>query len=216
MAFFTRLNSSVSLLTPAYDDEDDTITLSDKTSGDPEAKSSGDGHSVINVGDSVGKNDVSASTTQQICEPVEEKQQSRLTSAQLAEMRLSQLRSHEARNLTLAELQRLQHLTSDSHSRRLTLAQLQKLQQQAPIVDSRHAELLRPRLVVTGASSSLFAHSLSITRNGNHELAPQPPAVTAQNATAASSSSAGPTGREGSAAPRKMNFDFDLELGVEV
>lgn len=35
----------------------------------------------------------------------------RLTSAQFAEQRLAQLRSHEARNLTLAELQRLQHLT---------------------------------------------------------------------------------------------------------
>ena len=46
-------------------------------------------------------------------ELVEEKP--RLTSAQFAEQRLAQLRSHEARNLTLAELQRLQHLTGNTH-----------------------------------------------------------------------------------------------------
>ena len=86
--------------------------------------------------------------------------------------------------MTLAELQRLQHLTGDVHSRRLTLAELQKLQQQAPIVDSRHAELLRPRLL-----------SSKIQRVEESRPMPEPAADNVK---------------------RKMEFDYDLELGVEV
>ena len=72
--------------------------------------------------------------------------------------------------------------SGDIHSRRLTLAELQKLQQQAPIVDSRHAELLKPRL-------------LGVTARSNE---------TAVVETAVNS------------AKPKIEFDYDLELGVEV
>ena len=157
MAFFTRLNSSVSLFAPSFDDDDDVVSLVGKM------------HEDLKVGDAyTGKSEL-----------VESKP--RLTSAQFAEQRLAQLRSHEARNLTLAELQRLQHLTGDIHSRRLTLAELQKLQQQAPIVDSRHAELFRPRLFVA-------------------------PRVEEAREPLATADSAKP----------KIQFDYDLELGVEV
>ena len=87
MAFFTRLNSSVSLFAPTFDDEEDTAALMGKMTDD------------LKTTDVFGNKS----------ELVEEKP--RLTSAQFAEQRLAQLRSHEARNLTLAELQRLQHLT---------------------------------------------------------------------------------------------------------
>jgi len=162
MAFFTRLNSSVSLFAPSFDDEEDGCAVS----------------SDFKTGESYGsKSDL-----------VEEKP--RLTSAQFAEQRLAQLRSHEARNLTLAELQRLQHLTGDIHSRRLTLAELQKLQQQAPIVDSRHAELLRPR-------------PLAVARRP-HEAEIETEPETAVVETVINS------------AKPKIEFDYDLELGVEV
>jgi len=87
MAFFTRLNSSVSLFAPSFDDEEDTVSLMGKMT------------------DEFKTSDVYGNKS----ELTEEKP--RLTSAQFAEQRLAQLRSHEARNLTLAELQRLQHLT---------------------------------------------------------------------------------------------------------
>jgi len=158
MAFFTRLNSSVSLFAPTFDDEEDTAALMGKMTDD------------LKTTDVFGNKS----------ELVEEKP--RLTSAQFAEQRLAQLRSHEARNLTLAELQRLQHLTGDIHSRRLTLAELQKLQQQAPIVDSRHVELLKPRLLGVAVRSN--------------ETAVVEPVV--------------------NSAKPKIEFDYDLELGVEV
>ena len=164
MAFFTRPNSSVSLLTQPFDDDDEeSIPLTAKHQEDLKV-----------IGDSLGQKN----------ESTEDAQKPRLTSAQIAEQRLAQLRSHEVRNLTLAELQRLQHLTGDVHSRRLTLAELQKLQQQAPIVDSRHAELLRPRLL-----------SSKIQRVEESRPMPEPAADNVK---------------------RKMEFDYDLELGVEV
>nr|SVE83497.1 EOG090X00VK [Daphnia pulex] len=126
MAFFTKPNSSFSFLTQPFDDDEESYVIAAKNQEDLKA-----------TGDSFCHKNESA----------DDAQKPRLTSAQIAEQRLAQLRSHEVRNLTLAELQRLQHLTGDVHSRRLTLAELQKLQQQAPIVDSRHAELLKPRLV---------------------------------------------------------------------
>lgn len=162
MAFFTRLNSSVSLLAPSFDDEDDFL-VANTVKNQEESKS---------VADIVGSK----------CDSTDEKP--RLTSAQFAEQRLAELKSHEVRNLTLAELQRLQHLTGDVHSRRLTLAELQKLQQQAPIVDSRHAELLKPRVV------SFVQRPQEI-----RPVTPEPPAETVK---------------------RKIEFDYDLELGVEV
>lgn len=162
MAFFTRPNSSVSFLTSPFDDDEELVTMSIK-------------HDEVKInGDPLGHKSESS----------EEAQKPRLTSAQIAEQRLAQLRSHEVRNLTLAELQRLQHLTGDVHSRRLTLAELQKLQQQAPIVDSRHAELLKPRPV-----SSVVQHAQE----------PQPvPKPAAEKVKG------------------KIEFDYDLELGVEV
>ena len=163
MAFFTRPNSSVSLLTQPFDDDEESIPLTAKHQEDLKV-----------IGDSLGQKN----------ESTEDAQKPRLTSAQIAEQRLAQLRSHEVRNLTLAELQRLQHLTGDVHSRRLTLAELQKLQQQAPIVDSRHAELLRPRLL-----------SSKIQRVEESRPMPEPAADNVK---------------------RKMEFDYDLELGVEV
>ena len=162
MAFFTRLNTSVSLLAPSFDDEEDTVPAVSSSKQHDEGKSSG--------GDDFGsKGELS-----------EEKP--RLTSAQFAEQRLAQLRSHEVRNLTLAELQRLQHLTSDVNSRRLTLAELQKLQQQAPIVDSRHAELLKPRVSFVQRPQ---------------EIRPPIPEPTPENV-------------------KRLDLDYDLELGVEV
>lgn len=162
MAFFTRPNSSVSLLAQPFDDDEEAIMT---VKHHEEFKANGD---------SLGHKN----------ETTEDTQKPRLTSAQIAEQRLAQLRSHEVRNLTLAELQRLQHLTGDVHSRRLTLAELQKLQQQAPIVDSRHAELLKPRPV-----SSRVQHA--------QESRPAPePAV--------------------EKVKRNIEFDYDLELGVEV
>jgi hypothetical protein len=161
MAFFTRLNSSVSLLAPSFDDDDDSVSII-MAKNQEESKLNG--------------------TTDNKGESTEEKP--RLTSAQFAEQRLAQLKSHEVRNLTLAELQRLQHLTGDVHSRRLTLAELQKLQQQAPIVDSRHAELLKPRVV------SFVQRPQEI-----RPVTPEPPAENVK---------------------RKMEFEYDLELGVEV
>nr|SVE72766.1 EOG090X00VK [Ceriodaphnia reticulata] len=163
MAFFTRPNSSVSLLTQPFDDDEESVALTAKHQEDLKA-----------VGDSLGhKNELNEDT-----------QKPRLTSAQIAEQRLAQLKSHEVRNLTLAELQRLQHLTGDVHSRRLTLAELQKLQQQAPIVDSRHAELLKPRLL-----------SSKVQRAEESRPVPEPAAENVK---------------------RKIEFDYDLELGVEV
>lgn len=163
MAFFTRPNSSVSLLAQPFDDEEETVTIMTKHQEDLKAN-----------GDSLGHKS----------ELTEDTQKPRLTSAQIAEQRLAQLRSHEVRNLTLAELQRLQHLTGDVHSRRLTLAELQKLQQQAPIVDSRHAELLKLRPVST-----------KVKHAQESRPTPEPAAEKVQ---------------------RKIEFDYDLELGVEV
>lgn len=160
MAFFTRPNSSVSLLAQPFDDEEESVSLTAKQQED------------IKIDYVSHKNELS-----------DDIQKPRLTSAQIAEQRLAQLKSHEVRNLTLAELQRLQHLT-DVHSRRLTLAELQKLQQQAPIVDSRHAELLKPRLV-----------SSNIPRVQELRPVPEPAAENVK---------------------RKIEFDYDLELGVEV
>nr|SVE74953.1 EOG090X00VK [Daphnia dolichocephala] len=163
MAFFTKPSSSFSFLSQPFDDDEEAYLTNTKIQDDPKA-----------AGDSYCQKNESA----------DDAQKPRLTSAQIAEQRLAQLRSHEVRNLTLAELQRLQHLTSDVHSRRLTLAELQKLQQQAPIVDSRHAELLKPRPVCSKVQTS-------------HETRPMPE----------------PTSED---VKRKMEFDYDLELGVEV
>lgn len=164
MAFFTRLNSSVGLFAPSYDDEEEVVSSVGSTS--------------------TTKPDAFGSRGELT---LEEKQQPRLTSAQFAEQRLAQLKSHEVRNLTLAELQRLQHLTGDVHSRRMTLAELQKLQQQAPIVDSRHAELLlKPRMVS-------FVQPVR-----PQEIQPSLEPVV-ENVS-----------------KRKIEFDYDLELGVEV
>lgn len=176
MAFFTRPSSSVSFLAPPFDNDDDELAATSAKLDD--VKINGD-----------------ASSSGHKSEPLtsEETHKPRLTSAQIAEQRLAQLRSHEVRNLTLAELQRLQHLTGDVHSRRLTLAELQKLQQQAPIVDSRHAELLKPRPV-----SSLVPHAQE----------PQPTAVTEAITKPAADSVKGNN--------NKIEFDYDLELGVEV
>lgn len=164
MAFFTRPQSSVSLLASAFDEEEDSVSVVFKQS--EETKPSGD-----SIGS--GRNELT-----------EDSQKPRLTSAQLAEQRLAQLRSLEVRNLTLAELQRLQHLTNDANSRRLTLAELQKLQHQSPIVDSRHAELLKP-------------HSISSIVQRPLEKKSKPSAEPATD-------------------KRKIEFDYDLELGVEV
>jgi hypothetical protein len=163
MAFFTKPNSSFSFLTQPFDDDEESYVIAAKNQEDLKA-----------TGDSFCHKNESA----------DDAQKPRLTSAQIAEQRLAQLRSHEVRNLTLAELQRLQHLTGDVHSRRLTLAELQKLQQQAPIVDSRHAELLKPRLV-----------SFKVQTAQESRPMPEP---AAENVT------------------RKIEFDYDLELGVEV
>nr|SVE92220.1 EOG090X00VK [Megafenestra aurita] len=89
MAFFTRPNSSVSLLAQPFDDDEEAIMT---VKHHEEFKANGD---------SLGHKN----------ETTEDTQKPRLTSAQIAEQRLAQLRSHEVRNLTLAELQRLQHLT---------------------------------------------------------------------------------------------------------
>ncbi|EFX86200.1 hypothetical protein DAPPUDRAFT_193293 [Daphnia pulex] len=163
MAFFTKPNSSFSFLTQPFDDDEESYVIAAKNQED--LKATGDSFCLKN-------------------ESADDAQKPRLTSAQIAEQRLAQLRSHEVRNLTLAELQRLQHLTGDVHSRRLTLAELQKLQQQAPIVDSRHAELLKPRLV-----------SFKVQTAQESRPMPEP---AAENVT------------------RKIEFDYDLELGVEV
>nr|CAH0105309.1 unnamed protein product [Daphnia galeata] len=163
MAFFTKPKSSFSFLTQPFDDDDESFVIAARNQEDLKA-----------TGDSFCHRNESS----------EDAQKPRLTSAQIAEQRLAQLRSHEVRNLTLAELQRLQHLTGDVHSRRLTLAELQKLQQQAPIVDSRHAELLKPRLLSSKVQTAQESRPI-----------PEP---AAENVT------------------RKIEFDYDLELGVEV
>lgn len=171
MAFFTRPNTSVTLLAPSFDDEEETFSTTVAVSSSRMTEET----KLTSSTDSVGsKGELSA-----------EEKQPRLTSAQFAEQRLAQLRSHEVRNLTLAELQRLQHLTGDVHSRRMTLAELQKLQQQAPIVDSRHAELLKPRVVS-------FVQQTRPT-----EIRPALEPTTDK-------------------VNRKMDFDYDVELGVEV
>lgn len=164
MAFFTRPNTNVSLLAPAYDDEDEPVPTTSRLQEDTKPAPGGEDQSSKGA-------------------LPEEKP--RLTSAQIAEQRLAQLRSQEVRNLTLAELQRLQHLTTDASSRRLSLAELQKLQQQALIVDSRHAELLRPRVV------SFVQRPQEIRAPVAESVAPE----TVQ---------------------RRMDFDYDMELGVEV
>ena len=214
MAFFTRLNSSVSLLTPSsYDDEDDTIALADKLN-ELDAKI-GDTHS--------GAESSTDSTDKQQQQQQQQQQHSmnRLTSAQFAELRLSQLKSHSVvhagagsnNNLTLAELQRLQHLTGgDSHSRRLTLAELQKLQQQAPIVDSRHAaELLfaRSRAITpaVAAAAAAVVDEQSLGVHGSQKL----PAEEREVLLGAEER------QQANNMANKLNFEeFDLELGVQV
>ena len=171
MAFFTRLNSSLTLLAPTYDDNNEDALL-DKND------------------DTVLATNTNCTDASKIGADANDKPV-RLTSAQFAELRLAQLRSHEVRNLTLAELERLQHLTSDASCRRLTLAELQKLQQQAPLVDSRHTQLLRSR-----PPADAFRKQ-------------ETPVTAVEIATTV-------VHQEVDVAKRKMDFDFDLELGVQV